>query len=150
MSGFAWGLVLAGALAGADPVAADPARLSISSDDLRRMVTFNEAAVDQQVALKPIEIRGTAKRINRTETGSYVLQFLPEHSSENFVLLHVDFEFAKESREALSNLKLPADVTIRGTVRKSDWMTVYDNHRHYKIVVKGSEIGVIHPEKNIR
>ncbi len=150
MSGFAIGLVLASVMAGADPVAAKPAMISVTADSLLKTVTTNEAAVDDQLATKSMEIRGTATRINRTETGDYVLQFVPDHSSENFVRLHIDFEFRKEDRAVLANLKLPADVTIRGTIKHSSWQTVYDNHRHYKMVIKESQLMTVHPEKDFK
>lgn len=153
MSGFALGLVLAGAMVGAEPAAAQPEKVAAvvtTADALLNTVTLNEAATDEQMGAKSMEIRGTAKRINRTESGSYVLQFLPDHSSENFVRLHIDFEFKAEDRAVLAALKLPAEVSIRGSVKQSGWQTVYDNHRHYKLLIKDSTLTTVHPIKDFK
>lgn len=117
-----------------------PEAILTTDNELLRTVSTNEAALDSQLAAKSIEIRGIAKRIIRTETGDYVLQFAPDSLSDNFVRLHVNCEFGKDQRDALGALSLPAAVTIRGAVKASLWEPRYDNHKYYKLVIAGSQI----------
>lgn len=114
-----------------------------TDNELLNAVSTNEAALDSQFAAKSIEIRGIAKRIMRTETGDYILQFEPNSLTDNFVRLHVNCEFPKDQRDALGELRLPAAVTIRGAVKASLWEPRYDNHRYYKMVIGGSQITAV-------
>lgn len=107
-------------------------------------VANNEAAIDSQLAAKAIEIRGIAKKITRTETG-YVLQFSPNNLSDNFVRLYIDCEFPADQRDALGNISLPAGVTIRGAVKESKWTPRYDNHRHYTVTIRDSQLTAVYP-----
>jgi hypothetical protein len=120
-----------------------PEVIATTDNELLNTVTTNEAALDSQFAARSIEIHGIAKRILRTETGGYILQFEPNSLSDNFVRLHVNCEFPREQRDALGELRLPAAVTIRGAVKASLWEPRYDNHRYYKMVVGGSEITAV-------
>jgi hypothetical protein len=121
-----------------------PEVILATDNELLTTVASNEAAIDSQLAAKAIEIRGIAKKIMRTETGDYVLQFSPDSLSDNFVRLHINCEFGREQRDALGALKLPAALTIRGVVKQSLWEPRYDNHKYYKMVVGGSQITAEH------
>jgi tRNA_anti-like len=143
MSSFARVLGMAGVFAaaawasGQDPA---PAVLGVTAGQLLNAVSTNEAALDRQLAASSIEVRGIAKKIFKTETGDYVLQFLPDNTSDNFVRLEINFEFPKAERDQLGSLNLPAELTIRGTMKQSVWAPRYDNHRYYKMVIKDSQI----------
>ncbi len=157
MSKFSMGLVFAGVLAGwmasvnlAAAQAPPPETLSVTAADLRKSVANNEAALDSQLASRLIEIRGTAEKIIRTETGDYVLQFLPDLPTDNFVRLQINFEFPRQDRDTLGNLKLPVNLTIRGTMKHSNWQPKYDNHRHYNMVIRNSQIIEAHPTTDFR
>lgn len=114
--------------------------IRLTDGQLLRTVSTNEAALDLHQAATSVEVRGIAKKIYRTETGDYVLQFLPDSLSDNFVRLEINFEFSKQDRELLGNLNLPAELTIRGAVKQSHWQPRYDNHRYYQLVIRDSQI----------
>ena len=151
-SGFAAvGLVLAVASFSAGWAAAQEAAVLVLTDgQLLRTVSTNEAALDSQLAASAVEIRGIAKKILRTETGDYVLQFLPDNQTDNFVRLEINFEFPKSERDRLGAMNLPAEVTIRGTMKQSTWAPRYDNHRYYKMVVRDSQILAREPVWDLR
>lgn len=117
-----------------------PAALGVTAGQLMTAVSSNEAALDRHLAASAVEVRGIAKKIYRTETGDYVLQFLPDNTSDNFVRLEINFEFPKSERDRLGSLSLPAELTIRGTMKESVWAPRYDNHRYHKIVLRDSQI----------
>lgn len=139
------GTALVGLLALAGVIVAQegPELVVTTDNDLLRTVSTNEAALDSQLAARSVEIRGIAKRIIRTETGDYVLQFAPDSLSDNFVRLHVNCEFGKDQRDALGNLQLPAAVTIRGAVKASLWEPRYDNHKYYKVVIRDAQVTAV-------
>lgn len=124
--------------------------LVLTDGQLLRTVSTNEAALDSQLAASAVEIRGIAKKILRTETGDYVLQFLPDNQTDNFVRLEINFEFPKSERDRLGAMNLPAEVTIRGTMKQSVWAPRYDNHRYYKMVVRDSQILAREPVWDLR
>ena len=139
------GCALAGLLVGGGLVRAQngPEVIVTTDSELLNTVTTNEAALDSQFAAKSIEIHGIARRIIRTESGDYILQFEPNSLSDNFVRLHVNCEFPKEQRDALGELRLPAAVTIRGAVKSSLWEPRFDNHKYYKMVIGSSQITTV-------
>lgn len=148
---FAIGLVLAAALGSAGWAAAqEAAGMKLTDGQLLRTVQSNEAAIYSQLAASAVEIRGIAKKIVRTETGDYVLQFLPDNQTDNFVRLEINFEFSKTERDRLGSFNLPMELTIRGTVKQSVWAPRYDNHRYYKMVVRDSEIVAREPVWDLR
>lgn len=131
-------------------VAQDAAEIKLTDGQLLRTVSTNEAALDSQLAASAVEIRGIAKKILRTDTGDYVLQFLPDNQSDNFVRLEINFEFPKSERDRLGAMNLPAELTIRGTMKQSTWAPRYDNHRYYKMVVRDSQILAREPVWDLR
>ena len=111
-----------------------------TDNELLVTVSNNEAALDSQAAARVIEIHGIAKKILRTDSGDYVLQFAPDNRSDNFVRLHINCEFGRDQRDALGSIRLPAGITIRGAVKESQWKPRYDNHRYYEMVIRDSQI----------
>lgn len=145
--GLASVMAVAGWAAGQEPA---PAALGVTAGQLLNAVSTNEAALDRQLAASAVEVRGIAKKIYRTETGDYVLQFLPDNTTDNFVRLEINFEFPKAERDQLGSLNLPAELTIRGTMKQSVWAPRYDNHRYYKMVIKDSQILATQPVWDLR
>jgi hypothetical protein len=149
MSRFAIAMGLVAMIAAANGAAAQDA-IRLTDGQLLRTVSTNEAALDVHQAATAVEIRGIAKKIYRTETGDYVLQFLPDNQTDNFVRLEINFEFSKQDRDALGALTLPAELTIRGAVKQSNWQPKYDNHRYYQLVVRDSRILATQPVWDLR
>lgn len=149
MSRFTIGLGLVAMIAAANGAAAQEA-IRLTDGQLLKTVSTNEAALDLHQLASAVEIRGIAKKIYRTETGDYVLQFLPDSQSDNFFRLEINFEFSKQDREQLGVLNLPAELTIRGAVKQSQWQPRYDNHRNYQLVIRDSQILATQPIWDLR
>jgi hypothetical protein len=145
--GLAGVFAVAGWAAGQDPA---PAVLGVTAGQLFNSVASNEAALDRQLAASTIEVRGIAKKIYKTETGDYVLQFLPDNTTDNFLRLEINFEFPAQDRDLLGSLNLPAELTIRGKMKQSVWTPRYDNHRYYKMVIANSQIMATQPVWDLR
>lgn len=149
MSKMTIGVALLAVIAAANGTAAQDA-IRLTDGQLLKTVSTNEAALDLHQAASAVEIRGIAKKIYRTETGDYVLQFLPENQSDNFVRLEINCEFSKQDRDVLGALNLPAELTIRGAVKQSQWTPRYDNHRYYQLVIRDSRILATQPIWDLR
>jgi hypothetical protein len=149
MSRFTIGLGLMAMIAAANGAAAQDA-IRLTDGQLLKTVATNEAALDLHQLASAVEIRGIAKKIYRTETGDYVLQFMPDNHSDNFFRLEINFEFSKQDREQLGKLNLPAELTIRGAVKQSQWQPRYDNHRNYQLVIRDSQILATQPIWDLR